>query len=409
MTTTNSTAISDAEITQFADVKPGAVWGWPRNELELEYQSYHDGNFAMLYSAAPTVENGLAVVGGIENIQTPNYFRLCGDFYVDAVGAEPPTLTSTNASRADFITEVRRALLREIGKAVRWRAIKGRGVLMVDSLGIQAVDSSVYFPVTQPGDTDTVTGHIIARPFNSLPDPQSFQSPDRIAVSFFSPEVNEYAVFDFSGNSIGSLLATGPGDIRAIVTFGDGIQDSYFRGGAPLVRELAIRNTIISKVLNRHGAPHMQVPNDAPSPPNINADGSILYRNDKGDGYEYLVFDGKLADQMQAAQRVQDLVYTTFGIPPVVFGVNAGAGESGAARDRLMFSALSRVSRIREDLEEAVPMLLDAMGAPVGDTSVAWAGGPLTTKSERDATTERLYAAGILDRDEARGRLGIVE
>ena len=273
---------------------------------------------------------------------------------------------------------------------------------------IQAVDSSVYFPVTHPGDTDTVTGHIIARPFNSMPNPQSFQSPDRLSVSLFSNEVNEYRLYEFHGTSVGNLIGTGPGDITAIATFGEGIQDSYFRGGAPLVRELSIRNTIITKILNRHGQPHVMVPNDAPDPLRLDADGSVLYRNVEGQGYEYLTFDGKLGDQMNAAARVQDLVYTTFGIPPVVFGVNAGAGESGAARDRLMFSALSRTSRLREDIEEAMPFLLDALGAPPGDTTVQWSGSPLTTASERHATTERLFAAGILTQEEARQRLGVI-
>ena len=135
--------------------------------------------------------------------------------------------------------------------------------------------------------------------------------------------------------------------------------------------------------------------------------GTILSRDTSGAGYSYLTFDGKLEQQQSQIESLFDTLYTILRLPPVAFGLFPGRGESGVARDRLMYSALAQISRLRLDIEQFLPELLDALpGSVAGDTTVQWPAHPLSTFNERVQIALPLYQAGLISQAESRQMLG---
>ena len=402
--------VDDIPLTSLAQIRTGTIWNWPRLAFEERWQEYHDGDFRQLFAERETVDNGLAILDNRNEITVPNYFKTCADFYVDAMFTEVPGMVSSNEQRTAFMNSNRPAILREMEQAIRWRVIKGRGVLLVDSLGVRAIDPSTYFPLTGKIETHSTLGHVIAYPYRSEISEQITQrlDNDRMRVVSFVPGlgVNEWVDYALSGLSIGAELARGTADVRGILTFGPGPVGSFFSDVTDLVRDLSIRRAIIRRILNRRGNPHLTAPETAANPLELNPKGSVLYKDAAGNGYEYLVYDAALPAQVEVAEKLQEQIYTGLALPPTAFGVDVTRGESGDARERLMFAALSRINRLRNQIEEVLPPLLDAMGAPEGDTELRWAGDALTPSGRRAEAAERQYTAGIITRDEARQIIG---
>ena len=160
-------AVKEAELTSYDVIKSGLAWTWNRLSKEKEWECYYEGEFGSLYSGPKTVESGLAILENPNDISTTNYFAVCTDFFVDAIFAESPEFVSETAARQSFIDEVRGTLLKELTDAVRWRTIKGRGVLLVDSLGLRAIDPSHYFPLKLNFSPTNTAAHLLAYPYVS--------------------------------------------------------------------------------------------------------------------------------------------------------------------------------------------------------------------------------------------------
>ena len=402
--------VDDTPLTSLDLISTGTQWNWPRLTFERDWQSYHDGDFRKLFGQAPTVENGLAILDDISDITVPNFFKTCADFYVDAMFTDIPGLTSSNEAREAFMNAQRSRVLRELERSIRWRVIKGRGVLLVDSLGVRAIDSSTYFPLVGQIETHSALGHVFAYPYRQeqLQQPNEFDDPDRIRIVIFAPAlgVNEWREYIYSGNTLGEELGRGETDVQGVVTFGPGPHGSFYTDAVELVRDYSIRRAIIRRILNRRGNPHLVAPDNTPANLTLDPKGSVLRKDDRGNSYEYLTYDAALPAQTEVADALNGQIYTALALPPAAFGVDVTRGESGEARERLMFAALSRVNRLRNQIEEILPPLFDAMGAPEGDTELRWAGDALTPARERAMSAERQFTAGLITRDEARQDIG---
>ena len=135
-----------------------------------------------------------------------------------------------------FITAAKPAILRELEQAMRWRVVKGFGVLLVDSMGVKAVDPSYYFPVKSESDKDTTVAHLLAYTYHERrPDEQitSFtdanEPANRIRFVFYDPanNVNTVQTYELSGDIIQQPVTSAqPADVRGMFVFGDG--ESYF-------------------------------------------------------------------------------------------------------------------------------------------------------------------------------------
>lgn len=407
------------EITSYELIQPGLAWTWPRLRSEERWQSLHDGDLGVLWEGViPSVDNGLSILGinaagGIQDgVIRSNWFRVISDFYTDAMHGENPTIASGAAARDGFLRAYSEAVLREVERATRFYTIKGRGVLLVDSRGVRAVDPSVYFPVTNPGDSGDVIGHILAYPYVERPEgraPQDYEAPNRMRFVLWSPtlEVNSTSTWFYQGGILGQMISEEAADVAGIFVWGRGPEDAMYTQVVSPVREAMMRQTIINRILNRHGQPHLVVPDSLVDDLTLNPTGMTLPEDTANKGVtRYLTHDGAMASQMDQLNHLMETIHILAGIPPVVFGVGAGRGESGQARDRLMFSALARVRRIRRDIEGILPAVFDALGAPAGDTSVSWIVNPFSTQQERTDSILAQVAAGVLSADEAAERLG---
>ena len=278
-----STKVQEVQLTSFDVIKSGLSWNWLRLTHECNWQDYHDGEFSSLYSINPTVENGLQIIENKSDITTPNLFKLCSDFYTDAIFAEIPEFISSVPGRQEFIDSLKPVIVKELSQAVRWRTIKGRGVLLVDSLGLRAIDPSNYFPLRDVFALENTQAHLLAYPYSSeVQDSVSaHQTADRIRFVFYDPsgasgEVrNDWQEYRFSGNAIGERLDGNSADVQAILTFGGGPRESYYFDAVDLIRDFSVRRAIIGRVLNRHGSPHINAPSGAAK--DLRLDPKVLY------------------------------------------------------------------------------------------------------------------------------------
>ena len=67
-----------------------------------------------------------------------------------------------------------------------------------------------------------------------------------------------------------------------------------------------------------------------------------------------------------------------------------------------MFKSMARVRSQRREIEGISPEVLDAVGAPPGDTSTTWVADPFSSVAERASMVREDLQAGIIDVNEAR-------
>ncbi len=396
-------------VFDFDRASQGKRWDFPRLQQEHEYESLYEADFSSLFSDAPTLENGLSIIGGAQNIIKINRFRTCTRLYVDGLFSPTPAITSDSDALRAWLNENRQQLIAQLQEAVRWLTIKGRGVLLVDSLGIQALDPSSYFPVLSRDDQTRTLGHVLSYLYyeGESEDFGVVPSANRIKFVFFGGGLNEFRVHDYQAGMIGEVLASGPADLRGVFSFGGGVTESFYQDAPPLAREVMMRRTILTKVLNRFGSPHIVGPHDAPEPFTLDPKGMLMRRSSEGHGYEYMLYDPDLRGQLAYLEGLEAALDEILVIPRVALGQAVGLGESGVARERAMFHALSRINRIRAQIEELLPGLLDAAGAPSAAVEVQWPGVVLTSYNDLVNRVVVLTQAGLLSPNEGRGWLGL--
>ena len=419
---------ADSPLISLDAIRPGAQWTWARLARDEVHQQYYEGDYSALLSGiTATAANGLSSIGSAVNDLTPvNWCRVVTDFYIRALFSERPAVTSLAPSRQAFIDDRREEVFAALERASEWRSIKGWGVLMVTSgAGLVAVDSSYYFPLRDEADVHRTIGHVLAYKYRAydptetlVNDPRRIANRIRIVRYSEMLGVNDVTTYTLEGGvTIGQPLESAPSDVQGIWSWGRDDQDDY-HDIASLILQAAIRLTLSQQALNRNANPHLQGPG-----PGIDAlardtagyrrtaMGLLLPVEYNQPPYEWVSWDPGLEAAYEMLRELRESIHTVTGVPRVVFGfagsgASGGAGESGEARDRLMYSAMARVRTLRREIENILPMVLDAMGAPEGDTTVSWVADPFASVQERTQEVLMMLTSGVISIDEARERFG---
>ena len=397
--------MNEYHITNFNIVHTGTVWNLPRVAQELKYQEFHDNNFQQLFTRSGStnrqkIDSGEEILRNRDVVRA-NFFKVISDFYVDSIFSNEPSITSSAPQRQRFIDDVRRRVLDELEKAVRQYTVKGRAVLIVTeqpdgTRKLNYVKSHLYFPVVNPFDEDDIIGHILAYPYREHEpgDTLTVQIPNRIRfVLFQKDEINEVRVYDLDGSSIGALIQRVPSNVVNIYQFGQGLRDSFYEGSISPLKEIMIRLTGMSIVMNRHTKPDLQTPhNFNPQQVRMTGETRFLNKGEDDQKYEYLTFDGHLTSNEKMVEDLFNIVHVASGVPPTVFGVTVGGNESGVARERLMAAALAKIQRVRKSIEMILGGIIDDLGATKGDIKIQFVEDPLAVPLDPIA----MHEAGVI-------------
>lgn len=404
---------SEMIITTFDIIQPNLVWSF--NSKLSQYQNFYEGNLDSLFQRDQTktanlVDSGLQLIKNRNPILF-NIFRVLVDFYNDIQFSNDPSITSTDDARQEFINETRREVIKQLERAYIQYLIKGRAVLKVDEMPdgnrIRSVNTDNYFPVVNPIDADEIMGHILAYPFSTQTDPSLIGEIDRIYMVLFQKDViNEARVYEYSGGILGQLLKQEQSNVVEILHYGEGLNDSLYRDVESLVRELMIRLTGMSIVLNRHTKPDVIAPaNFNKNNIQITGESRVLVTPANADGtFSYLTFDGQLQSNTDMIATLVDSISIATGLSKTAFGVSVGGNESGVSRERAMQKQLARTQRDRKAQEGILEPLYNALGSMGGDINIQFVDDPLSHPTEQIQGLVELYDRRIITKDEVRDK-----
>ena len=286
-------------------------------------------------------------------------------------------------------------------------ALTGYGVILAEGGRLRSVNATAWHLICDPADVSIQTGDVLAFPYAANPEESAM--PDRLRIVRIPREgMASVLTCAYSTGQIGAALE-GPADAPAVMgcwAIGDG--QSLLDGIAPLLRELCIRHTGAARILNRHTSPHLQGPPDSSLLHEEGAykpGGMYLPRADASEGYSYLTWPSEL----DAAFRQIELMLRQLALlaGPAALDIS-GAGESGSAREALLWQAQARSQKVRRSIEQllkiALPVVAQAPGASI---EIDWPAFNFTGWADRAEAAERLVTSGILSPAEARAQMGI--
>ena len=303
---------------------------------------------------------------------------------------------------------------------------------------LREVDHSRYFRIGEIYDRDENVSHVIAYPYYD-PGAVLDRSPgfikvmNRIRVIYYDPSgrdpdypgANFVQTFVYGGNESGGVIGppvTAPqyAGVAYLCTIGeqdgwyDDVQDSFARA--------LIRRTNNVRVLNKDDnrpdlIPEGAIPDAGPGEAKTIKQQVDAFRDQPNPALVVAPDDivtGSYKTEFQHAEGREQLeqlyneCYLAAGVPPGIFGINLGKGESGTARERAQDRAAARIRGVRNDLRRCLPALVRAMGAPAsrGEIKFGWRTQPFADRQTLINNNVRLVEARIIKPEKAAEDLG---
>lgn len=260
----------------------------------------------------------------------------------------------------------------------------GTGLLYVrrDDDGKGIIDITrpdVWYPVVDGANIRKTLYHVLATQYTIQRSVLGFTKTShylRVEIhSKGSVEIRDYELND--GLQLGSMVGSPQVELTGLDDFAVipvhnllpsdrvfGIDD--YADVQSLVCEIEVRLAQIAKVLDRHSDPTMQGPEDALTDIE-SSDGSVTrqfvpgqyFVNQVGDTkgeIKYITWEAQLEANFKYIDKIIELIRTISEMGALLSDLSekAGAVPSGAAMRRMLYSAISKVSRIRNHFAPAI-------------------------------------------------------
>lgn len=316
-----------------------------------------------------------------------NFYKVVTEFYNNAMWGQLPR---TNGEKE---------ILHAFELSSTQRSINGYGAVLMVNDRHYIPDSRYLWRWEEDG---ILVGYVIGWPYLRKPDSIA---ADGIRIFIWQHDRELLTVQDWAlrGTALERRLQqyNPPG---RVAVWGNG-QSDY----PPMVDLVNWFNTRLKKnteMLNRFANPHLVGPSEALDERGVMSlnteEGSFLATSDKdAKDFSYLTWDANQPLNSQTVGSLLDALHMITGVPATAFGLQhaQGSGNSGVSRERQMFSALSKVRRLRRNVEDAMEMF--------NITEIAWPDDPFTTWQEQVTAELQLLAASIITPEEARERLNL--
>ena len=341
---------------------------------------------------------------------SPNMFRFCMRFWMDAIASELPIIEYDGSDRHQaFVERVRPSLMDAsalvVGDMIRY----GVGVFYNrHPLEVENLDPRFWYPVRPAHDERQDMGDVIAYPFSSKSD----TTQDRVYVGKHTKTENTGAVHELKGLTVGAQLESV--DVPKIdkvvvpVRTGTGFYGtSDFEDMAEYVADMHRRESSISEALDQHADPHLAVPEGSLT---ANSDGSVTLEK-RGmvipvpEGHQlpaYITWDASFEAQENAISRDEQRVLRMSRIAPILatpgeFAMQGGL-PSGTALRRLAVVSVNRLRDIREALSIAFKQVIPAQAQLLA----ASGGERIAIDAEKISVTWPIeFSTGVVDEADA--------
>ena len=393
-----------------SDVKPGMIYQTAAQGAKLANSQLYAGDLSPLFNITGDDYNGLKSYTDAEkqSIIYLNEFRRVSEFYTNALFSEPPT----------GLVNIARTVLEQ---ATRYESVNGYGFITAELaegnqirlFAVDPVNADILFDETGFRQL----GYLIAYPYHIGFTSQATERriPNRIDIILWSADgsLNERRTYQYNGASLGALLEVQPTAIIGMWHFGNGVSD--YADIYDLVRELCIRVTGQARVLNRHSSPHLvgpaplPLPNATPGQPALPGPAPVydsrgMYlpvTSREAPEYKYLTWEAGLTANRQQIEFILERLSAITGLPNATVGVAIAVAESGAAKERQLFTALSHLRRLQQQIETVIEAMQQVVpGLVEGDFT--WPYAPFDDFQARAGAAAGLVGQGIIDAAVAR-------
>lgn len=271
----------------------------------------------------------------------------------------------------------------------------GDGLLYVrkDESGKGVIDISrpdCWFPVVDAANLRRVLYHVLATPYEQTETIfGQAQKTKYLRVEIHSPGRIETRDYQMSEGAIGAMIGKERVELTGLDGFSvvpvsnlrpsdrvHGIDD--YNDIQSLVCELEVRLAQISRVLDRHSDPTMQGPESALQEVRFD-DGTTdrifvpgkYFINQAGatsGKIEYVTWDAQLEANFKLIERILSLIRTISEMGALLSDMSdkQGAIPSGAAMRRMLYSVISKISRLRNSFTPAIRQAIRAAAALSG-------------------------------------------
>ena len=357
-----------------------------------------------LFHLAPTVVNGLSMIGA-ENVSTRfNFFQAISRFYAAAVLAEAPVVSNET--------------LRVIRLAAEHWSVTGEAYLLRSGGKVRVIRPDYVHPIPSPYDREDILKYLFIFPFHDPTKDGFYQNNiqsgvDRAQVIEYDVASGEarMAIRPLQGNEILDSPKGERVDVSDVQAIRSG--ESPYRSIQSIVRELSIRLNMLQLALNSTSLPLIQLDRESLSDGSLRSGKMIRAEDLKKaatqplglnvdppltgeEGTSYIERSGNgLNESIEYVRLLLSQLGVLSGVPDYVFGLQLGRPNNET--ERVLFSAQARVNGFRLDLEEGMKNL---------GIEAKFGAEPFITRKARVDSLIAQVAAGILSTDDARSMLG---
>lgn len=413
------------DFTSFDQIGTGTLAITEKETNELRWWDYYLGKLEGLFEGLNGREhNGISIVAGLRK-EYVQMFKHLSLFYQDMLLSERPAISSTNESRQEWIEEYKDNIFEALDDAIESWSVLGKGILMTQADGsIRGIKNFNYYPIKAAYDEKITLGHCFIYTYPEYPTDQMKTRtnfpPNRARVVKYSNvpgfEINTIETYGFTGtqiqaplgkNTLTKLIDTQNSLVTSVSVIGKD-SGTFYPDVEPHIRELILRETIDTRRLNSHSFPNLVAPATSGL---VGPDGRLLrpfpdtgsvLEADEGESYSYLTPELEVAATHAKIQRIINYIHLTSRVPPIIFGLDIGKGESGAAREKLLQGPDGIIRRVRREIENVLNEVFDAMGAPEGDTKIKWVADPFANVEARETLWLNRFDTGALEKNELR-------
>lgn len=319
-----------------------------------------------------------------KEVEGMNFYRTVTEFYVNAMWGQLPR------------TSAERDLLQAFTDSTVQRSVNGYGAVL-------SLDGRHYVPNTRWlfrwEDDGIEKGWIMGWTWRDSTSNYFYDDMIRLFIYEHGKGIIIVKDFEYQGNSLGRMIGESMVPGMAAI-WGNGFDD--YRPMHDLVDWFNSRLKRNKELLDRLDSPHMQGPAAAKNEQggvDLDPEGSYLATTPDDGDYSYLTWDSNQPLNEHTLRTFIDMMHYATGVPGTAFGLTTHGGDSGVARERQMFSALSKVRRWRRDVEDALETF--------GVTDLAWVNDPFMSYKENVESETMLLELGVISVEECRERLGI--
>lgn len=373
----------------------------PSRTLYSRYFDWYEGDIRSLFTVvAPTVVNGIGLLG-MQNISTTfNYLAALSRFYSAAVMGDLP-----------YASNRLRRLLSRISE--HW-SVTGEAFLIRQDGALRTVRPDFVWPISNPYDREQIDQYLFIFPERKTQENDWLNEPMsslRARVIQHDPNTGETfeSVRDYSP---GVIADTPRGNPVSPITV------QWIRSGEPpyvsvqsIVREICVRLNMLQLALNTTNLPLIQLDKDTLADGRLRGQTpslktvSDLATEPLGlttsppfsgeEGARYIERSGTgLTESIEYVRMLLGQLGVLSGVPDYVFGVQLGRPNNET--ERVLFAGQARVNAARVEIE----MAFEAMGE-----KVSFGADPFITRKERVTNVISQLTAGVISTAEARSIL----